>query len=497
MTQFAMSRFLRSTALALFASTLGFGQTVAPGPKLTLDECIAQALEQNFSLQIQRYSSDTAAAAVAIADSDYDPNFNVVARRATTQQAQPGSTLDGVTIEGPRSETGSLRAGASQKITTGATVRLSTNLLRAKTNSRNSLVNPAYDSDVSVSVTQPLLKGFGSEVNKASILRARLGLERAGLDFHGAVLDVVRNVETAYYNLAFAREQLAVRLFSRDVAQKLLDENQAKKDTGVATDLDVLQAQVGVANADRNVLLAQQRVSDREDALNNLIGRFGMNQTLGTIDLGESIVPNVSFDRSYQLARENRPDYAASLLTIEQLRLDAQTAKSNRKPQLDLGAGLGLNSKEGSLGDSTSNVWDGEGYSWQVDLTLNVPWGFREEKARLAQAMALLSREETRLQQLEQNILVDVRSAIRAVETNGESLRISQLATELSEDQYSLEKARFDAGLSTFRRVQEAQEDLDNARVSEIQAAVNLRIAQSDLARLEGSSLERYHIELE
>ena len=420
-----------------------------------------------------------------------------MARTGVNQQAQPGSTLDGVTVVGPRSETGSVRAGVTQRITTGATVRVNTNLARSKTNSRNSLVNPAYDSDVSVSVSQPLLKGYGSEVNKASILRARLGVERAGLDFESAVLDVIRNVETAYYNLAFTREQLAVRLFSRDVAQKLLEENQAKKDTGVATDLDVLQAQVGVANADRNVLLAQQRVSDREDDLNNLLGRFESQQPLGEIELGEHSFPSVSFDRSYQLARENRPDYAASVLAIEQLEIDASTAKNNRKPQLDLGAAIGLNAKDGQFGDSATNVFNGDGYSWQVDLTLNVPWGFREEKARLAQAMSNLKREQTRLEQLEQNILVDVRSAIRAVETNGESLRISQLATQLSEQQYDLEKARFDAGLSTFRRVQEAQEDLDNARVNEIQAAVNLRIAQADLARLEGSSLGRYNIDLE
>lgn len=497
MTHFLMSRLLRSAALSAFITTLSFGQSSATPPKLTLEACIAQALEQNFSLQVQRHATENAAASVEIADANFDASFNVVARTGVNQQAQPGSTLDGVTITGPRSETGSVRAGAAQKIATGATLRLSTNIARAKTNSRNSLLNPAYDSDLSVSVTQPLLKGYGSDINKASILRARLGLERAGLDFEGAVLDVVRNVETAYYNLAFTREQLAVRLFSRDVAQKLLEENQAKKDTGVATDLDVLQAQVGVANADRNVLLAQQRVSDREDALNNLIGRFETEQPLGSIDLGEYQMPTVSFDHSYRLARENRPDYAATLLTIEQLRLDAQTAKNNRKPQLDLGAAVGLNSKEGALDKSAGNVLNGDGYSWQVDLSLNVPWGFREEKARLAQAMSNLKREETRLLQLEQNILVDVRSAIRAVETNGESLRISQLATQLSEQQFDLEKARFDAGLSTFRRVQEAQEDLDNARVNEIQAAVNLRIAQSDLSRLEGSSLGRYNIELE
>jgi outer membrane protein TolC len=106
--------------------------------------------------------------------------------------------------------------------------------------------------------------------------------------------------------------------------------------------------------------------------------------------------------------------------------------------------------------------------------------------------MVSVGREETRLLQLEQRILVDVRSAIRTVDTNIEALRITNLSTQLSEEQYELEKARFDAGLSTFRRVQEAQEDLDTARVREVQAEVSLAVARAELARLEGSSLERF-----
>jgi outer membrane protein len=82
------------------------------------------------------------------------------------------------------------------------------------------------------------------------------------------------------------------------------------------------------------------------------------------------------------------------------------------------------------------------------------------------------------------------------VQTNAEGVRISRLATQLSERQFELEKARFDAGLSTFRRVQEAQEDLDSARVSELQARVSLRVALAELARLEGTSLERFEIDL-
>ena len=489
-----MSRSLRTACLAAFS----FASTVlAQEPVLSLEEAVTRALEQNFSLQIQRYAADNAAAAVELADADFDPSFTLSATSSTTQQGQPSSTLDGVSATGPRSETTVVRAGARQDIVTGATVQVGANLNRRKTNSNFSLLNPAYNSDMSLSVSQPLLRGFGSEINLAALKRARLGVERAGLDFRSTVLDVVRNVESAYYNLAFAREQLGVREFSLNVAKQLVSENEAKRETGVATDLDVLQAQVGVANANRNVLLAQQTVTDREDALKNLISQFEFDRPLGKVALGAVSATPVSFAVSYQLARQNRPDYASAALAVEQLQIDERTAKNGRKPNLTLDGAVGLNATENSVGNSTSNLWEGDGYSWQVGLSLNVPWGFKAEKARYAQARANLSREETRLRQLEQSIMVDVRSAIRSVQTNEESLRISKLATELSQQQFDLEKARFDAGLSTFRRVQEAQEDLDNARVNELQAGVALRVAQAELARLEGSSLARYAINLD
>jgi outer membrane protein TolC len=122
--------------------------------------------------------------------------------------------------------------------------------------------------------------------------------------------------------------------------------------------------------------------------------------------------------------------------------------------------------------------------------------GQKSDKARERQSLATLSREQTRLRLIEQNIEVQVRSAVRSVETNLESVKIATLASNLSQRQYELEKAKFDAGLSTSRRVLEAQNDLETARISELQAKVTLHIATAALHRLEGSSLQRYAIQL-
>lgn len=471
--------------------------TQAAAPTLSLEECIARALDRNFDLQIQRVTTGQAQEAVTIADAAFDPTLELSASTQTSQQPTVVSSIDGVNSAGLRNESRDVRAGVSQKLTTGGTVSASASLDRGESNSRNLFLNPAYTGDFNLSVRQPLLRGAGSEYARAAFRRAELGVDRANLDLKASVLVVVRNVEAAYYNLVFARQQRDVRKLSLELAQQLLEENRARRQTGVATDLDVLQAEVGVANARRSLLLADQTVRDREDALTALIGQFEFNQSLGEVSFENTAVPDVSFDRSYKLARDSQPALASSALAIKQLEIDRETAKRNRLPSFDVGAGLGLNSREASFGDAATRTFDGDGYAWQVDLTLRVPWAQREDNARLRLAQSNIVREQTRLQQIDQDLVVDVRAAVRAVETNRESVAISGLATRLSERQYELERARFNAGLSTSRRVLEAQDDLELARVNELQAQVNLRIALADLQRLEGSSLTRFRIVLD
>ncbi|MGC4073391.1 MAG: TolC family protein [Nibricoccus sp.] len=455
---------------------------------LTLEDAVALALDKNFDLKIQRLTTDSAGDSLIIADAAYDPTLSLTAVRTYSQA-----------IDGNTSQTGlDTRLSASQKVITGGTIAAGGNLDRAHFRpTLTSNFNPVYNSDVSLSVRQPLLRGAGIAANRAAIDRAKLGVTRANYDLKDAVLVTIRDVETAYYNLAFARVQVDVRRFSLEVAEKLVAENRDRLSVGAAIELDVLQAEVLVANARRALLLAEQTAQNAEDNLVALINPFNFTVAPGPVVLEPLGAISVSFDHSYKLARDNAPALASGQLSIEQLKLDATVAKKNQLPTLDLGAGLGYNTRKDNANEAVSDVWGSDGYNWQLDATVSLPWGIRADKARYRQALSSLNREQIRLQQIDQNLLVQVRSAIRAVETNNESVRIATLATKLSEQQFEAEKARNDNGRSTFRLVQEAKEDLDSAQISELQARLALRNALADLARLETTSLNRYRINLQ
>ena len=136
------------------------------------------------------------------------------------------------------------------------------------------------------------------------------------------MLNIVQQTEGAYYNLVYAREQLHVFKVSLDLANQLLEEAQEKKVVGTATDIDVLQAQVGVANARSNVLSAEKSVKDSADALLALIGRFELDAPLGTTKFEDFSGQLPVIESSYELALHNQPDYISAKMQLDQIKLD-------------------------------------------------------------------------------------------------------------------------------------------------------------------------------
>jgi outer membrane protein len=467
------------------------GADIVPaGPELTLQECINRALAKNFELEIGRYGPQIARDSIEVAAGAYQPQLEI------TGSTGGYTTKATSTTTASSSRTSDVRVGVTQRLYSGTTLSASSRVDRSYSDPAFSTLNPAYDADVTLSVRQSLLSGLGYAVNRGGVQRAEIGLARAHLDFKAQVMDIIQATENAYYNLAYAREQLAVRNFSLALANKLFEEAKTRRDIGVATDLDVLQAEVGVANSHRGVILAEQAVKDRQDALLALIGQFELESAVGTVRFTDVTDATPVFASSYHMARENQPDYLSSVAAIEQFKIDLRLAHDAAKPDLTVGAALGLNGTNGSGSDAFNDALDRQSRSWQVDFAFNYPWGLKADKARERQSLAALSREQTRLRLIEQTIEVQVRSAVRSVETNLESVKIATLASNLSQRQYELEKAKFDAGTSTSRRVLEAQDDLETARVNELQAKVALHTAIAALHRIEGSSLQRYAVQL-
>jgi outer membrane protein len=338
----------------------------------------------------------------------------------------------------------------------------------------------------------------GPFLARYNLERTKIGIGIAYITYRSRVLDTIASVENLYYNLVTARESVRIRQSALAQVQRVFDENQTRLNTGLMIPLDVLNAEYNVANARRNVLLAESSVRDAEEALLNLINVPDFDTRPGPVrfeDYTEG-APNLAV--SYKLARTQYPQTLTAEETLKQLQLDLQNVRRNLRPNVDLNASLGFPARPTGEGywDAISNLPSDHGKNWSVGLTYSMPWGRRAAKAQFRQTQLEISSQKLTLEQLEQQLSVSVRQAVRTIETNILAVEIATKATQLSEQQYNQQKARYDAGLITARQVQQFQDDLESSRFAELSAKLALRRAGAALRQLEGTSIERYRIQL-
>jgi outer membrane protein TolC len=474
------------------AAPAAFGETEPPidlsGP-VTLQNCVGLALGRNFTVRIQQFNVYEAVDSVELQKAVFEPTFGITSSRQVTQSATNETVF---TV--PYTAYDSSTVSVNDTLITGGTLSADYNLFRADNNPSYGQLNPSYSSSVSISVAQPLLQGAGTDYNRAALESARLGVKLSNLTFKSTVLTMVLNVETTYYNLLYQRGQYKVQEEQLRQAQQLLDENTIRRQTGTQTDLDVMNAKAGVASAQNQLILDKQMVQNSEDGLLKLLGDREFKSTVGAIEFPDVGEPDVSFDRSYKFARENGPDLAVAQATIDQFKLTALKAKRNTLPELNVNGGLGYSSFAANANQSVTGPWNG--YNWTAGVTLSIPWGMHANKALYHQALSQVRSQEVAYDQTDQNLMVNVRAAVRGVQASVESVRSSAENTRFAEKAYELTKAQFDAGLATSYLVLQSQNTLETARVSELQAKVNLLLAIANLRFLEGSSLQLYRINL-
>jgi len=456
---------------------------------VTLQSCVALALGRNFTVRIQHFSVYEAVDSVVVQQAAFEPTFGFNAAKQVSQQA-----TNEIAFSYPYTSYETAAFALNDTIITGGTLSVNYSLVRSDTSPAYILPNPAFGSAVSISVAQPLLQGAGTDYNRAAIESAKLGVRISNLNFKSTVLTMVYNVEVTYYNLLYQREQYKVQEDELKQAQQLLYENMIRRQAGALTDVDVMNARAGVAAAQNLLILDKQAVQNSEDSLRQLLGDREFKSAVGEIEFPPVGEPEVSFDRSYKLARENGPNLAVAQATIDQFKLAALKAKRNTLPELNVTGGLGYNSYAATAGQSVTGAWSG--YNWNAGVTLSIPWGMRANRALYHQALSQERSQEVAYDQADQNLMISVRSAVRGVATNIESLHSSAENTKFAAKAYELTKAQFDAGLATSYLVLQAQNTLATARLSELQAKVNLLLAVANLRFLEGSSLQLYRINL-
>lgn len=485
--------FIRPVIFTLFFVVHGayLCAEVAAVEVLELREAIDSALEFNLGLVTARYAPLDAADGVSVAEAAFDVSLFGSTSVGESQSAASASTLDSAV---PRAESRQVEVGVEKRLSSGASVVLDSGVSR-RTSNNNAALNPDYSSDVGVSVRQPLLRGVGRVVNLAPIARAKVQAEQSVYGLRSEILDVILEVEEAYWNLASARANRVLVDSRIDLAQNLLEENLERKRLGLITGLEVLQAETELLNQRQAAISADRAIEEFQDVLRRLMGReslvAGDFEPIFVRDLPVEVPVLRSVDAVVRSTVESDLDARVQAKVVELERIDRMLARDALRLDLDVTGGLRYSGRDEDGFDSYLGAIAADGFAWNVGLEVRLPWGLRESKARLRQAERALERESVRLQLIKEQKVLAARNAWRAVDAGMKRVVVSGQVLKLNEESFEQVRARYGSGLVAYRQVLEAQRDFDAARSEYLSARVDTVRAVARLSRIDGTILER------
>lgn len=492
--------------------------------RMTLSECLTQALENNLDLRIAKLDPQSARNQVTFQRSVFDPVLGADASygentssfdttRNDVLNPPPTTSADGSDSSGWRG-----KASLKQLLNFGAvyTVALSGSNSDASGNSFNPpnffTLQESTDDSTSLDLTfnLPLLKGFGKDVNTVNLVLARNDERISDEELRRRVEVTLKAVEDAYWDVAASRAAVKVSKESLELAHDLFDLNKKKVEVGTLAPIEITQAEAGVASREEGVIVAENLLRDTEDNLRRLLAIPNddplWSKSIIPTDEPRSSAQEIDLDGALAKALAARPEILNARVQAESNDLSAHVAKKNLRHQLNLAVTLAssrFSSSVDTLAGSppvpavTTDINSGEGGpDWSVGLVYSYPIGNRAAKATAANAEISNERSKVAVLSAEQDVRVDVRSAVRAVESGAKRVAAAHSNTILQQKTVDAELKKFENGMSTSFEVLRIQTDLTNAQVAEIRAVLDYNKSLANLERAKGTLLDSKGLKL-
>jgi HAE1 family hydrophobic/amphiphilic exporter-1 len=413
------------------------------------------------------------------------------------------------------------------------------------TNNTFVALNPQFPTALTFNYTQPLIRGLGFDQPRRQVEIAKKNLSLTDAQFRQRAIESITNVQRAYWDLVFALRNLQIQRDAVRDARTQVEHNRRLVAEGMLAPIDVVAAEAQVSGFEQSVYSALDDVGRTENTLKGMIAEDRQapiwTQSILPTDPVDLQPPTVVPEEAVKTALENRPEIQQSNVSKDINQLDQRFFREQTKPQVDLVGTYGVTGLAGALTSSGTNpltasnaqllnrinllstinglqplpaaaplalpdaVIGGFGQSFvdlganrynnfRVGVQINLPLRNRTAEAQLGHSLVEGQRIQTQREQLEQVIQIDVRNALQAVRTTQSRLRAAASARSASEQQYSSEQRRFDAGQSTLFLVLERQTALTTARGNELRAQTDLNKAVADLQRATGNALQANNV---
>jgi outer membrane protein len=420
-------------------------------------------------------------------------------------------------------------AGYIQGFSTGTQVSAAFTNLYTDQNSARNIFNPYYNSSFGVTVTQPLLRGFGVQLNRRFIRIAKNSEKISDYVFEQQVISTVYGVIRLYDDLVSLDEDLNVKRETLTTAQRLYEDNRNKVEQGTLAPVELTRAQAQVAAARQDLANSDGYAREQELILKNVLSRdFSSDpavrdaRIIPTDPLVLEPLPTQTGPELQELAIRNRPELQAANLQVVNARINIEGTRNELKPELDIvanaaNAGLagsvnntylpaagapGLTPNSylglgGGYGTALAQIFDRDYPTYSIGLNLTLPIRNRVAQADLARDELQLRQSEVRTRQIANQIRVEVQDAVIALTRTTAAYQAAVEARKLQEQSLEIEQERFNVGLSTNFLVIQYQSYLAQARSTEVAALGAYAKAKLQFERATGVTLPDHNISID
>ncbi|MFH1811592.1 MAG: TolC family protein [Pseudomonadota bacterium] len=354
-------------------------------------------------------------------------------------------------------------------------------------------VGPGYSTSVRMGFSQPLLRGAGRDVSRASLDQAEVALASAKVARQRVASEVLQGALSAYWELYYASRALDIQQQSLQLAEQQRDQAAARVASGDLAPVELLTFESRVAALHEDLASAEAERESRAIALGQAIGVVD-----GARDLraraGDQ--PSVSVDTTDAL----RAAALASSYRVLELReamhlaeVQARTAAEPLRPRLDLTGYVqaqGLGNQD--LAPAFSGLASSDGVSAMVGLSFETPLDGTQRESEAARARLAVQSAQEQLNQAEQAVVADLDTARARAQAAARRTELSAQTLSIVQRQVVAEEARFATGSSTALDVSQAQDQLRASSLRELRARVDSTQLRLQLLHLTGRLLEVY-----
>lgn len=417
-----------------------------------------------------------------------------------------------------------------QGFSTGTQYSFGYNTLWQRSNSERDNYNPYNNGSIGLTITQPLLRGFGIAVNRRFITIAKNDRTISDLNFRQQIINVIYGISVLYYDLVSLSDDVRARQEALASAQRLGVDTQSQVERGTLPNVENTRAAAEVASAEEDLANSEGLLQEQEIIIKNVLTRKGdrepavrMARIIPTETL---VVPETESipeaDELLSKALAQRPDILQSQLELTNSRIALKGTRNALLPEVDIvgmiqGNGLagqpnplyqsvtGTSSGQnpvappflGGYGTMLDQILSGHYPSYQLGIQLNLPIRNRVAEADVVRDELQLRTSQTRYTELQNLVELELEDAIIGLRRARVAYKAAVRARVLQEQSLELEQARLQAGLSTPFFVAQYQSQVAQSRSTEVVARGNYFKAKAAIDRVMGTSLEANGISFE